>query len=683
MRNLGVKLGRKVGLVAIACSSGLLIWSPSAAGTGRIDRIDRIATITIDGRRPGPVFDGIGAISGGGGNSRLLIDYPRKQRSQILNYLFGPGGADLQILKLEIGGDANSSDGAEPSVEHSQGQIDCRSGYEWWLAKQALARNPRIKLYGLQWAAPGWVTSVWSQSDIGYVIDWLNCAKSHGLTISYLGGWNEHGFNIHWFESMRRALDVHGYKSVRLVAADAHPIGDRYLPTTAWRVAAAAAMHPKLRAAIGVLGAHDTCGIPTTGYRCESTRAARRLGLPLWESELGTLDGNSGAANMARAINHAYIQAGITGYVEWPLMDSMPSGLHYENRGLVTADLPGSGYYHVNRITWAIAQTTQFVRPGWRHVLGANGVFASGSYNAYVSPSRRDWSLVAENTGRFPFQNLVDQVITVRLTGGLKSGLVHVRATNLLSADPATWFVPRADLQVSNGSFSYDIPPGYVVSFTSASGPARDHTAIRAAHPLPLPYRARPDGSNEAWGLASQEGAFIYRRCLAGLKGGLGGRGNCVEQLADSEPVWWQIPASHVPTPYAIVGSPGWASYVVSARVLFRTARGSVRLIGRFGAQGPDAGFFSGYEFDLHANGRWVIARDSADGSARVLAAGRVPSIKPGRWHALAFGLRGSRLRGYLNGQLLKQVSDGSYAAGLAGIGSNWTGVQFGGLTVR
>src|SRR5215469_2406023 len=145
-------------------------------------------TITIDGTKAGPAFQGIGAISGGGGNSRLLIDYPRKQRNQILDYLFGPGGADLQLLKLEIGGDANSTDGAEPSIEHNPGQIDCRSGYEWWLAKQAVARNPAIKLYGLQWAAPGWVGSIWDRADVRYVIDWLNCARSHGLTISYLGG---------------------------------------------------------------------------------------------------------------------------------------------------------------------------------------------------------------------------------------------------------------------------------------------------------------------------------------------------------------------------------------------------------------------------------------------------------------------------------------------------------------
>src|SRR5262245_17802402 len=48
-------------------------------------------TITVDGNAAGRVFDGVGAISGGGGNSRLLFDYPEPQRTQILDYLFKPG----------------------------------------------------------------------------------------------------------------------------------------------------------------------------------------------------------------------------------------------------------------------------------------------------------------------------------------------------------------------------------------------------------------------------------------------------------------------------------------------------------------------------------------------------------------------------------------------------------------
>ncbi len=219
--------------------------------------------ITIDGTKAGPAFQGVGAISGGGGNSRLLIDYPEPQRSQILDYLFKPNyGATIQLLKLEIGGDANSTDGAEASVEHAQGQIDCDAGYEWWVAQQAKARNANVKLYGLQWAAPGWVGSngtLWTQSDVDYVIDWLNCARSHGLTVDYLGGWNEKGYNIQWYETMRAALDTNGYGSVKIVAADEDPnTSSGYDPAAAWAVANDMADDPTFDSSIAVLGAPMT-----------------------------------------------------------------------------------------------------------------------------------------------------------------------------------------------------------------------------------------------------------------------------------------------------------------------------------------------------------------------------------------------------------------------------------------
>ena len=60
-------------------------------------------------------FDGIGALSAGA-SSRLLWDYEEPQRSEILDYLFKPQfGASLSILKVEIGGDVQSTDGSEHS----------------------------------------------------------------------------------------------------------------------------------------------------------------------------------------------------------------------------------------------------------------------------------------------------------------------------------------------------------------------------------------------------------------------------------------------------------------------------------------------------------------------------------------------------------------------------------------
>ncbi len=186
---------------------------PAAAAT---------TTITVSGTQGGRTFDGIGAISGGGGNTRLLTHYPAAQQQQILDYLFKPGyGADLQILKVEIGGDTNSTDGSESSIEHASGAVNCGAGYEWWLMEQAQARNPNIKLYGLAWGAPGWIGSTfWSTNTINYIIAWLNCAKSLGLTINYLGGWNERGYNISWYEQLRSTLSADGYSAVQIVGAD-------------------------------------------------------------------------------------------------------------------------------------------------------------------------------------------------------------------------------------------------------------------------------------------------------------------------------------------------------------------------------------------------------------------------------------------------------------------------------
>ena len=138
------------------------------------------AMVIVNGARPGPAFQGIGAISGGGGNSRLLIDYPPRERAQILDYLFLPHfGASLQMLKLEIGGGGFSSDGSEPSVEAVKGRLDCGAGYEFWLARQALARNPAIKLYGLQWSAPAWGVTV--TEDCGAARTWATFSTGSGV----------------------------------------------------------------------------------------------------------------------------------------------------------------------------------------------------------------------------------------------------------------------------------------------------------------------------------------------------------------------------------------------------------------------------------------------------------------------------------------------------------------------
>src|ERR1700761_4376821 len=164
-------------------------------------------SIVLDGSGTGRIFEGIGAASAGA-SSRLLYDYKEPYRSQVLDYLFKPGyGAALQHLKVEIGADVNSTDGAEPSSMRSPTDHDYTRGYEWWLMEEARKRNPQIILDTLPWGAPGWVGHghFYSQDMADYVADFLQGAQKHRqLPISYTGVWNEKQFDSTYVNKLYR-----------------------------------------------------------------------------------------------------------------------------------------------------------------------------------------------------------------------------------------------------------------------------------------------------------------------------------------------------------------------------------------------------------------------------------------------------------------------------------------------
>ena len=317
-------------------------------------------------------------------------------------------------------GGTYSSDGAEPSVEPSPGQVNCDVGYEWQVARAAVRRNPSIQLYALQWGAPGWVgQDIWTQADVGYVITWLKCARQHHLRISYIGGWNEHGPGLNagrrWVLSLRRAMDANGFRSVQYVAADA------FLTRTSGSGPELLDMlrrYPAYRRAVSVLGFHDNCRILCAG-------PPRTFGKPVWESELGDLDPAKGH-QLASAINRSWITARTSGVLEWPAVDAISPDLPYRNfTGLVVADWPWSGYYKVTPLAWVTAHTTQFTRPGWHYAWHASRLLpAGGSIVTYEHG--RNWSAVAETTSTTRPQQL-----TLKIARPLSSATVHVWASDL------------------------------------------------------------------------------------------------------------------------------------------------------------------------------------------------------------------------------------------------------------
>jgi Glycosyl hydrolase family 59 len=695
--------------------------------------VSPITRITINGNGGDRVYDGVGAVLGGGGNARYLMDYPARERGQILDYLFKPGyGASLQILKLEIGGDANSSDGAEPSIEHTAGHVNCRAGYEFAIARQAVARNRHLLLYGLQWTAPGWIRGPggtrFSAGDITYLIDWLGCARRQGLTVSYLGGWNESDTGVHhgWFRRLRRALNAHGDREVQIVAADS---------------SSSAGWHYVGDANIAILGAHDVCGAPTgiAGPRTTCTSPWSRNGhrqasrQPMWASELGGMDANAGpdcvvpcAPALDRAVVRGYVEARLTGFIEWPALDAMPPGLPFENRGLVTADQPWSGSYRVNAMTWATAQLTQFAWPpspgsrvSWRYLNAGSGLLrghaADGSYVSLVrttGPGRRDrgrgtdWSTIIEATTATSVQRAAFHV-----TGGQHLGrrVVHVWASDFAPGSRGPQFTRLRDIRPSrDGRLTLTVRPGWVYSLTTTSSQGKGRGRGRAARPFPLPFTDSLAGSGPAGAaddepryLAAQDGAFELAPCQVRD----GRDGTCTEQKAVAMPVFWHNagaqPGTHFP--YATVGDQSWTNYQVSADVLLTGADTSAGLIGRFSCRMavPNVGQFDGYVFDVASTGAWVLtsnanpATDFAShdcakgpGTAHTLASGRLARrLGTGTWHRLSLSMSGSLIRASVDGTTVATASDSSWSRGAAGIEAgaftdSWPRVQYSHLSI-
>ena len=89
---------------------------------------------------------------------------------------------------------------------------------------------------------------------------------------------------------------------------------------------------------------------------------------------------------MVRALVRSYHDARLTGYLEWPVIDAMPPGLPYENRGLVTADQPWSGHYRVNAMPQA-QDSTLSITP-WAAYAGAARSLRPGGYRRSAVQSR-------------------------------------------------------------------------------------------------------------------------------------------------------------------------------------------------------------------------------------------------------------------------------------------------------
>jgi galactosylceramidase len=619
--------------------------------------------ITLDGQSGGRVFEGLGALSAGA-SSRLLLDYPEPQRSQVLDFLFKPGfGAAFQHLKVEMGGDVNSTDGTEPSHARTPEEFEhprrgyFERGYEWWLMQEARKRNPALLLDVLQWGAPGWMggegnarAKFFSRDNADFIAAFLRGARQyHGLNVDYCGIWNETPHDAGWIKRLRQTLDGGGLGRVQIVAAD--EVGDK-----PWEIAREMLADPALMQAVQVIGAHYPRG--------KSTPEALQTGKPLWASEDGPWRGDwAGACALAQTFNRNYIQGRMTKTIIWSLVSSYYDLLPLPNSGPMLAKEPWSGHYEVQPAIWAIAHTTQFAQPGWRYLDGSCGALdGGGSFVTLRAPGAAgDYSVIIET-----IEARTAQRLELRLAGGLSRRPLRVWRSNERSQ-----FARLPDLPAGDGTFSLTLEPGAIYSLTTTTGQQKgDAGPPPPAAEFPCPYAdgfATAQPGRYARYFSDQGGVFE-------VAARPDGRGQCLRQVVPRNGIDW--PGHPTPQPYTLIGSPKWRNYEVSADALIEGA-GSVSLWGRVAASYQTAQPAKGYWLKVGADGQWQL-----HAFTNRLAGGAV-AFGPDQWHQLKLRFHGVRVTVCVDGAELQTVEDGSLRRGMAGLGSGWNGAEFADFRVR
>ena len=558
-------------------------------------------------------FDGHGGLSAGA-SSRLLFDYPEPQRSDILDYLYKPNfGASLTMCKIEIGGDGQSTNGAEASHMHTRHDLNYQRGYEFWLASEAKKRNPKITIYGLSWAAPGWINNgtdwdvfgqpynrpscpaaggsahcaYFSPDMIEYQVNFVRGAKSHGLNVDYLGIWNERPWGTPGYvKSLRAALDGAGFAATQIVGSDG-AIGSAEV--------AAMKQDPAFSAAVPIFGLH---------YPCARKAPEQLWGLPgalktVWSSEDNSgISGNwAGGGAWGRSLLQNFVKVNATSTISWSTIWAAYEPWMYLGSGLgPSAWEPWSGNYSVYMTVWTSAHVCQFSEPGWNY-LGGEGtglLHHGGSYTAMVPAPGRDCSSSpssAAGAGRRAVPEACSDADLTIVLEKLEGAALRCRVPatqpetvrfNLSVAfkgltSMAMWlsnssaqFLQLADVAVSkDGILSVDVPRDTMITLSTTGGQHKGvaPSSLTAKYaPFPFPYSSNFDADEihkPARYLADNDGSFEVLPALDGAKG---------NNLAQTTPIYPMVkdprsPTDSSPALFPSLGSCRLMELVFSARL--------------------------------------------------------------------------------------------------------------------
>jgi galactosylceramidase len=605
--------------------------------------------------------------------------------------LFKPNfGAALHILKVEIGGDAQSTDGAEASHMHNPWDENYDRGYEWWLMVEAKKRNPDIKLYGLSWAFPQWVTCTpgtlsncsgndpypYPEQLATYITKWVAGAKNtYGLDIDFIGSWNERAYNIPYLKVLRSTLDASGFNNTLIVA-----------PDSGWSIAKDILADPELAASVHGIGAHYP--------GMYSSSDAEATGKPLWASEDdSTYDNDVGAECWARIINRNFVLGNMTATINWNLVTAYMKGTQWYRAGLFNAMKPWTGNYGSQRhdgsftvgpMVWAAAHTTQFSKPGWSYLpvgQGSGMLSAGGSYVTLADftaggPAPAAVTMVIEKMSSehsscvrphlAPYPT-ADEEATFQLAGHLKGSVttLNVWYTHFAyhAGDATVEFEQLAPIAVAaDGTFSLKVTVDSMYTLTTVATGAKGSFPDAVPAPTLFPpvwaddFEACPISSEAAY-WADQNGVWECR------PSGDPAHGTVMQQMVPLRPVTWGGDIR----PHSLIGHRDTfdASFNIDAYIT--EPAGSILLGVHMAGTDNSAGTL----LLVNASGAWGVYKQISDvnGAGKALATGQAPmAIGAGAWHTLRFDVNDTVINVWVDGAPLI-VSWNASANGLGASG--------------
>lgn len=626
-----------------------------------ISDIKAQTTISLNANDKGRVFEGIGAVSAGA-STRNLVDYPEKQRAEVLDFLFKPKfGAGFQHLKVEIGSGENSTCGSEPSHAITKAELlDPKPrGYEFWLMAEARKRNPKIILDCLPWGYPDWVGNRFSQESADWFVSFLEVARKHyGLEMDWVSAaQNENGTDLNWIAKyLRPTLNAHGFSKVKLQAPDDD--------SEYWQIFDKLDKNPEYNSLIDAVGYHYIDGREPwqidQKVSHDATEKAKQSGKPLWATEewsqSGQEWGGKGALYLARLMNKLYTRDRITKYEIWCPVDGIYDQIIWASTGALQADSPWSGHYTVWPSVWALAHTTQFAEPGWVYMDQACGQFDAntwrGSHVAMRNPKTGDWSVIMI-TGE-------KKKVKINIGKGLKNGPVY-----LWKSTEKEQFIQQKPLRINNNSVEVTLDADAIYTLTSTTGQTKGTFGTPPeSKAFPLPYKE--DFSSYKAGetpqyFSDQKGSFETYQFPNG--------GMCLAQIVPKEGLLWYD--NWLLKPHTLFGDLNWQDYAVDADVLLDG--GEVEIGGRYADRDK-----LGFRWLLTADGRWQL-----NWQYTTLASGQIEHFRPANWHHLRLEMGKNEVIGIVDGKKLTTVSNKTSSKGMAFIASSYNHNLFDNIEVK